>query len=300
MHGFGDQLWQKPFVSAFVEKETAKGNVVYIRTPLPQFYTDISKLKFVRTSSDLRTQQKSLDSGRDSRVKYANVTRVKFNRTIAPHYGLNEVRGQSIIHHMSKVFDGLPFEQSRMTVPFLNDTDLNITDTRKPIAVIRPVTIRSEWPCPARAPDPNYIAWCSRLLMNSGYRVISIADVDGINEVIKGPAPVAHESYHAGELSMDQSMKLMSIADMTIGGSGWILPAAIAMQCPLFLIFGGRGMYDSPQKLFDPRMNLSRIGWSMPVNFCRCSIDNHDCDKRITTLDSDFFRFMNQLQRAGA
>jgi hypothetical protein len=118
--------------------------------------------------------------------------------------------------------------------------------------------------------------------------------VDG-QEWLVADAPVADMTLHKGELGILGTLSLMASADLLVGGSGFVVPAAIMSRVPLFVVFGGRGEYDNPQKLFDLRMNLKKVGWAMPDNFCRCNKNVHDCDKKISDLDHQFFSFMKTL-----
>ena len=288
MHGFGDNIFQKAFVSKLVE-DTKED--VYINTSVPQFYTDIPKLKFLYKDVAWRTQRKQKIEG----IEYSSPPRKGYSRIIDPHYGPDEIETGSIIQSMENKFK-VPFEGDRMTLPDdLPNHGLDLPKNKK-IALIRPVTIRNEWPVPARAPDPNYIAWCTRHLKNSGYHTIAIADTQENEEYAIAPLPPTNESYWRGELSMLQTLSLMRDSDITIGGSGWIVPAAVALRTPLFILFGGRGMFDAPGKLFDPRMDLRKIGWSLPDNFCRCNKDDHNCNKKISNLDSDLYKFLITIQ----
>lgn len=47
----------------------------------------------------------------------------------------------------------------------------------KPVAVIRPATVRKEWANPARNPDPKYLADAARELRKHFY-VVSLADLE--------------------------------------------------------------------------------------------------------------------------
>src|SRR3546814_15822652 len=56
MKGLGDNIYQRPFVRMLARREP-----VYITTPWPELYEDLTGVHFGRSSTVLRTQQKNLD-----------------------------------------------------------------------------------------------------------------------------------------------------------------------------------------------------------------------------------------------
>jgi hypothetical protein len=288
VEGIGDNLYARPFV----ELLAAQGHDVYVKSVLSFIYEDL-RVKLVDPGpAKYRTQGKAQATGRTYNYQAvpANV-----NRVISFNYTGQSLRRASIIGHMETSFG---FEPGSTQPKFNLPKGLKphgIALSAKPLAVIRPVTIRSEWACETRAPNPNYIGWCSRLLMNAGYEVISIADCVPDIEWISGPEPLAHQKFHEGELSIEQVLSLIREAKVVIGGSGFIIPATVSTPAHLLVIFGGRGEFDTPAKVFDLRMDMKRIGWSLPDNFCRCSAMTHDCDKTTSDLDDKFLSFMSRI-----
>ncbi|MGV2896729.1 hypothetical protein ACNPPY_13135, partial [Achromobacter sp. AGC78] len=84
-----------------------------------------------------------------------------------------------------------------------------------------------------------YIAEAAEAARSAGYRVISVADLEPGKEGAVGKWPPADEVYHGGEFSVRQLLALVQGAAAVIGGIGWILPAAIAMKVPAWIICGG-------------------------------------------------------------
>ncbi len=292
MHGIGDHIYQRPFIQEL--SLSGKYDQVYIASSVPQLYKDFSdRIKFISPRVEWRTQAKNLK----------NVTGIKFEtvipdfddtkkfKTIDPHYGPEMLVRYSIVNYLEKTFE------QKFTAPMSLPAKLKSCKiNRKKIAVVRPATVRAEWPVTTRNPDPSYIRWCSTILRNAGYYVISIADLEDGKEWALEPFPEADLRIHSGELGIEGTLDLIRKADIVVGGSGWIVPACIAAKTPLFLIFGGRGSFDSPWTLFDIRMDMSNIGWSIPDNFCRCAKNSHPCKKHISNLDSDFYKFMAHIQ----
>ena len=53
--------------------------------------------------------------------------------------------------------------------------------------------------------------------------------------------PLCDRAFVTGELSTMDVLALMRVADVTVGGVGWIVPAALAMRRRAFIVLGGNG-----------------------------------------------------------
>lgn len=287
MHGIGDQIYQRPFVKNLVKQ----GHKVYIKTFLPEIYKDIN-VKFVQPNPEgtYRTQQKAF-----SQIKWATLP--SEYKTIKPFYTGADLINTSIIHAMKVKFQEFgDMTELDWSLPWYNKETIRVPKGKK-LALIRPATVRNEWKVLTRNPDPEYINWCAKVLLESGYYVVSIADCDGINEYIVGDDPPADLHLHKGELGIFGTLNLIQEANIVVGGSGFIIPATVSSEkTNLFTIFGGRMAYDSPYKVFHTSMDMKRIGWAMPNNPCRCTLTKHDCNKKINNLDDKFMEFLGRIQ----
>lgn len=290
MHGIGDSLWARPFVRQLVNE----GHELYLETPLPFIYGDLP-VKFIKPTQTHRTQEKYLDQTTYSFVERPDY----FDKRINFFYSHDEIKKHGIMTHMEQAFGYEPG-----SIQFEMDMPSNLPahglllpkKLAKKLAIVRPVTHRKEWLCTSRSPKANYIAWCARILKDMGYYVISVADcVEGEEWIEDGGEPPADLKLHNGELGLEKTFSLFESAELVITGDGFAVPAAIAAKTNVFVIFGGRGKYSNPHKLFDLRMNMKKIGWALPDNFCRCASMEHDCDKEIANLDSQFFNFMRTI-----
>lgn len=295
MQGIGDSIYQVPFVHRLLEE----GNKVYLATSVPQIFKHLkvvggygfhNQLLFVRPTRWWRTQKKNFDAHSDE-YRWHEVP--KDHIRIAPHYG-EKIGEMSIINALEENC-GVDFDPSLFFIPREVHTASRLSKHAggKPIALIRPTTIRKEWEITTRPPAPGYIVWCANKLMKAGYFVVSVADTEEGKEWLAEPAPPAHLHLHRGELSLSELINTAHQASVIVGGSGFILPLALATRTPLFLILGGRGGFDGPMKTLDIRMDLSRLHIAMPDNFCRCTKPNHNCNKSINDLDSQFLKFMS-------
>lgn len=294
MQGIGDQIYMRPFIKALSEKPDHE---IFVEAVLPDLYSDLN-VKFVSPGkSNYRTQQKNFLT---TKVEFVELP--QGIRTISCWYSHKDLKTHSIITHMESCFDvsfgAAPIQFDLPAWPIAEAALGSILAPfkleGKKLAIIRPVTHRREWTCTTRSPNPYYISWCAKILRDAGYFVISIADCAPNEEWIDGEEPPADLKLHKGELGIYEMLSLLKRAEVIVGGSGFIVPAAIAAQAKLFIVFGGRGAYDNPHKILDLRMDLKKIGWAMPDNFCRCNKMEHTCDKTITNLDSQFFSFFTR------
>lgn len=281
MHGLGDNIYHRPFVRA-----AATRGPVSIETPWPEVYQDLG-LTFVQPATRLRTQQKNVAG------KRSEFWSGPLGEPLVFRYASEHLRHGSITGAMERVLplEGAPFV---FDLPDFGSREMTF---RRPLAVMRPATVRSEWANEARNPRPEYLATAAQQLRAAGYFVISVADLETGLEWLVGEAPEADLTLHAGELRISDMLWLIQNADLCVGGVGWIAPAAIAAGTPLILIAGGQGAFNAPEHVTDPRMNLDRVRWLIPNPYCRCKEKSHACEKRIPGFAQRFARALEEVTR---
>jgi hypothetical protein len=89
-------------------------------------------------------------------------------------------------------------------------------------------------------------------------------------------------------------LALMAASDIIIGGMGFIIPAALALNKHCFVVLGGQGGHNAPSRVLDPRLDCSRIGFATPKDFCQCTNMRHNCNKTIPDLMQQFCRFLDR------
>jgi hypothetical protein len=284
MWGLGDNIFSRPFVRA-----AAKEYDIYLETPWPELYADLD-IKFVRGSRRLRTQQKNMARQSEDRWSWP----CKPMREIK--VGYFDLASRSIIHAMECRWAALKvtFDPALFTLPILGASPV-ISD--RPIAVVRPVTVRSEWRNEARNPRPEYINALAAELMAT-HTVVAVADLAPGEEWLIGDLPPAHRYFIGGELDVRELLALVRDADLIVGGVGWIVPAGLALKIKTFVVLGGHGGHNAPEKITDRRLDLSRIGFAMPERFCRCTSMLHTCDKRIADPSGQFSRWRRSSRAA--
>jgi hypothetical protein len=285
MWGLGDNIYSRPFVRA-----AAAQYEVWLETPWPELYGDLD-IRFVLGKRRLRTQLKNMARQRPERW-----SRPLPMREVKVSYG-GDLRTASIVHALERKWSALQvgFDPALFDVPDMGPTPS--LPRHRPIAVVRPVTVRAEWRNQARNPRPEYVAALAAELMTT-HTVIAVADLAAGQEWAVGEMPPAHQYLVRGELNVRELLALVREADVVIGGVGWIVPAGMALRSRTFVILGGHGGHNAPEKITDPRLDLSRIGFAMPEAFCRCTNMLHDCDKRIADPIGQFRRWSSSFRAA--
>jgi hypothetical protein len=274
--GLGDNIYARAFVKTLVQKHD-----LYLATPWPELYEDLP-VRFVRAETNLRTQAKNI--ARQSREFHQVPPRTS---GIHPAYGSRELLDGGLIHGLQRHFG---CEPAAWDLPLFE----NVIEAKKPICVVRPATVRSEWTATARNPRPEYIAEVVERIRDR-YFVVSVADLQGTAEYALEPMPYADLKLHAGELNVKHLLGLIQAADIVIGGVGWIVPACIASHTRLICVLGGNGGYNAPERITDPRMDLSRAHFVRPDDYCMCARMQHNCDKRISNLDQQIEAILEHL-----
>jgi len=286
MWGLGDNCYSRPFIRA-----AAKEYELHLETPWPELYADLD-IKFVCGTRKLRTQRKNM--ARQPAERWVRPAPIPL-REIKVAYG-RDIAATSIIgsleHRWAKL--NVRFDPALFDLPDMGPSPV---DADRPIAVIRPVTVRTEWRNEARNPRPEYIAAIAAELMAT-HTVVAVADLLPGEEWVVGEPPPAHRYFVHGELTVRELLALVRDADIVIGGVGWIVPAALALKVNAFVVLGGHGGHNAPEKITDPRLDLRRIGFAKPEKFCRCTNMLHTCDKTIADPLGQFYRWWGSSRAA--
>ena len=281
--GFGDNLNQRPFVRALLQKYRH----VYLATHVPQFYHDMSgepgRLHFVRANTKLRTQCKTMatippDLWEDLP---ANAITEKW-----AHHGNDIKMGIGVPESCRDAADGvydfeLPVPQAWKDEALETLRAQGQPWSTKPVCLVHPPTRRKEWDCQARPPRPEYI---QRLVdhLSATYTIISIADlVDGV-EWPEAPLENVDFRLEHGELSITAMAGLYSLSHLVLCAPGLPMLLGIATRAPTFTVFGG---HMPPEVLTHEIQGLERFGCVTPEPFCfECyhKAKDHVCNTKIS------------------
>lgn len=279
MYGLGDNIYSRPVV-----RDIAGRRPVWLETPWPEIYEDLP-VRFVRPRpTKLRTQTRNMDRQPARRWDEPR------GETVTLRYDAGELAHGSILRALEIVLP--PAGPLEIDLP---DPGPSPVLSERPIAVVRPVTVRREWMNPARNPLPEYVTEAAAHLRAAGYHVVSVADLEPDVEWLVGEAPPADTVLHAGELHVSALLALVQRAAVCVGGVGWLAPAALAAGTSLVVIAGGHGAYNAPEMVMDPRMDTSRVRWLVPDRYCRCRAHGHDCDKTISDFGARFSAALREV-----
>lgn len=267
MLGLGDNIYQRAFIKEIKQP-------VDMVTPWPELYADMPHVRPLMPATNLRTQTKNIK--RQPLEVWAGAGSVNGLRN---GYGTG-----GILAGMAERFGIKP---GPMDLP-----DCGLSPVQGDYVVVRPVTLRKEWRADSRNPLPEYINAAAEWL-GQHYTVVSVADLSAGHEWPVDDLPKADIEFNHGELDVMQLLALVSNARAVVGGVGWIVPAAIAANVPAWIVLGGHGAYNAPEKLLHPTQDCSHLSFAVPDNFCRCTDKAHRCDKRISDYQAQFDAWFN-------
>lgn len=281
--GLGDNIFARPIVRACAERYD-----VCLETPWPELFDDLP-VRFVRAVRNLRTQMRNV--ARQPQARWSAPPRAI--REVRLGYGHAELARGSIVAALEGQIGavGVKLSAPAWDLPDMGASPLS---SERPIALVRPVTVRSEWRNEARNPRPEYVAAIARALIST-HEVVVVADLQPGQEWLDGELPPHHRAFLKGEFSVRELLALAGAADVIVGGVGWIVPAAIALKRKAFIIHGGHGGHNAASVITDPRMDLSQIGFATPEEFCKCTNMLHRCEKTIADLSVQWMIFCRRV-----
>jgi hypothetical protein len=277
--GFGDSIYKRPFVKQL------QGHDIFLYTPFPELYSDL-KVKFCRPHTKLKTQRKNIDK-HDALKTWTEEKPYGYNLAMSYTSGLST---GNVIEAME---GWVELESFDFTIPVVEEgierAKEIISKVDKKVCILRLPSVRNEWACESRNPEPRYFQEIIDAY-NDRFYFISIGDC-GENEYLVGEYTGIDLELHNSQLSLWEAVNLMRLSDLIVSIPCFTLPLSIAYGLKAFFIYGGYVKHD---RLIDKRMNLSTIGYIEPSPFCNCVKNNHNCNKEINGL---LWRFDEYLHR---
>tara|TARA_Y100001938_G_C8082078_1_gene429775 strand:- start:56 stop:1120 length:1065 start_codon:yes stop_codon:yes gene_type:complete len=291
MKGIGDQLFQAPYI-----KELAsRFNRVYWDSDLADLLWDMPpNVRFFYSPTRLRMQREisneSLRSGH-----YCDPKEIPRNST---HHHFRYLRSGPKGILRSTVWDSLNFHLEQFGYPSCDELQFHMKTRQSwenaatqllhewgisgPFAIVKSLTLRHEWYCPARNCKQEYMQHAVNRLA-SEMPVIEIGSQDGIREYFEeGPYQNTYRSFTEGELTLPLIAALCKKSAVTVTPSGFLQVLTLMFKCPTVVIYGG---YTYPGTYHSPQLDYSRYFQVGPRNPCRCVSNNHNCNKEIPIED---------------
>lgn len=268
MSGVGDTFFQRAIIRELLKTT----NNVWIINDWPQLWYDLP-VHILPSETNLRVQSENRERSRFD-APPAGPTRIRSTAYTASILEQNPD---------ATIIDALA-DRLGVDLPDVIDHSFVVPsewrwrpNTSKPIAVVRPPTVRREWPARGRNPDPLAFNACVERLMQT-HHVVSVAHADPIYEPLVESIE-AHERFERGELAIEQVIGLMADSDIVLTGVGMALPICGAIGARCFVLHGGALGLNAPRVTMDQRCDWSSVHACMPDEQCGCYERNHDCPK---------------------
>lgn len=282
--GLGDAIYVRPLI-----RDAALQREIFLETPWPEFYSDLN-VHFVRGEKGLRTQMRNVLS-QDPKLWVKPPAGIQ---SVALGYGPIELQACDVFGAMAKKMPMPMVTEPVWDLPDLGESPVDSGGA--PLAFVRPVMRRDEWDNEARNPLPEYVSHVSGDLKARGYATLVVCDIRVDRELLaQGIMPPCNVALTKGELSVRQLLATVRDAAVVVGGVGWIVPAAVALGTPCFVVLGGNGGMNAPHRLLHPAMAAAHIGFAMPREFCQCMDMHHQCSKAIPDLARQWQRWRRRL-----
>jgi ADP-heptose:LPS heptosyltransferase len=277
MQGLGDNVHQRAVIRHLLACNPR--TEFWLKTSWPCLYHDLvgDRLHVVDPATSLRTQRKNSIREQARYVLPPRISRrrqrVSYNSRLVQKTG--SVLGAMIRATLGHDIDNADF---RLPVPaaWRAKADAVIGRQHKPVMVLRPLVVRTEWGgCAARNPDP--VAYAA---LYNGIRdrffVVSLADiVPGVEELVTDLR--ADICFHKGELDIEAIAGLIFRAAVTFCSPGFAVPLSQAVGTPVIAVFGG---FECSRSFSGGHRFAPTLGID-PINPCQCWSHTHNCDKRI-------------------
>jgi hypothetical protein len=286
MFGLGDSILQAGFIREGLKRWP--GFEIYLSTTWPELLEDVPEVRFIRPYTTLRTQAENVASNPSTRWA-AMPEKRNIARDFEARYTGAGMRQTNIARSMANAFGFLPADPP--TLPAWSfSTDFPQLRGR-PYVVVRPPTVRTEWSSPARNPRPEYVAAVAGWLRERGFAIVTVASLKKGEEDLVGAPIAADLELVRGELEVRKLLVLCRDAAALVGPVGWIAWAGPALRVPTFLVAGGLGGYNAPERIYPPewRDRIEEIvSFAMPDFYCRCVDMSHECSKDNSHLRQQF------------
>ena len=272
--GLGDCIYQRPFVAALARKYPGR---LFVSTPYPELYADIDGIRFPPPGTSLRAQGshiKTLPKETWTKLpdRFVQIP-LDYSQTMGSGRNCWEYIEQSIPLTGDLVWR---FEPPTEWIEKGIEKFPKISSGGK-LCLMKLPTLRSEWHITARNPKPEYF---QRFIdrYHKEFSFVSFSNNAEGKEWFEGDVEGFDARYDHGELDFHTMVGLVACADFCVTPPGFLLALALMLGKPVLLIAGG---YMHPLYLTDPRMGLANYEAIVPIPFCHCLDEKHECNKTI-------------------
>ena len=272
---------QRPFAAAYL----AVGRRVLVRSSFPQVWHDLP-VELVRSSSPLRANQQQ--TARHGQATWAPEPLPGSAEIVQAGY---QTQGRRYAPHLEP--DGImgDLERSTRARPRESAWRLPIREEWRTaarakleaagvpwesFALVRPPTLRREWPAPGRNPDPRAFWAVLREYADAWHWVAAGARLEPGEEELAGITHGWSTELLRDELELEELFAAVAQARVVLAPIGYVLPLACALEARAFFVLGG---HVPMRALLHREQPWDRIGWVQPDPFCACGNPRHDCPK---------------------
>jgi hypothetical protein len=264
MFGLGDNAYQRNVVAALRQQDE-----VAVITPWPELYGDLG-VRFIKPETELRTQAENI-----TRLRPDLWWTGRVDKTVSLSYGIADFQaGLSIPHALARKANvdirHVPFDPPK--VPLL------ATVPDRPIGIVHPPTLRSEWYNAARPCRSRYL----QLVIDAHPELfwIEVGWNSPQKEWLYDDQLRVDLSLMNGELYIAQLLTLWKRAKLVVSSVGFPLPLGQVLGTPTLILYGG----DIPDKLLSPGLPTDCYRAIEPDPFCACYAARHrrdECNKSL-------------------
>jgi len=300
-NGFGDCIYQFPFV----KKASERFEEVYLMTAFPFLYESLKNVKYVRPQTGLLTCLESMKQYREdfwvpAPMDPVDPTQYRLDNTpftFLYHDGMKD--GKSMMESWNEtipIYEGTSIDFSIPIPRDHYDVALRIYNriafgTNKKICLLHQPGTRKEWVNYARLPKTEYFQFLIDEFKDE-YYFVSVGNKN-VEDYI-GKLHTIDLRFDYGELNLMTIMALASLSDMVISYISFLIACGVASGTKTFCLFGG---YIRPEMWIDYKyMDMDKIGYVAPIDFCNCHDRLHECNKEIELerLYSEFRDFAHR------
>jgi hypothetical protein len=271
MQGLGDAFAALPTVRAL----TKKYDEVILKTPWPQVFDGVPRVRFMRPpNSNLRWQQRNIEAWFDKRAGYHGPEPFRWSRDVELTYSFGPER-KSIPEQFAECA-GVSPDWSRFAMPRPNH------HFRK-LGLFRQATLRTEYYNAARNPDPFIIPgvldMLARMHGTEWLHVNGCFTSPHANEVGEDDAPFYTKCAMAvaEQFSLGTLIRFVEQAACIVAPVSWLAWAGFALGTPTLCVMGG---FASRKKIFGP-LEGDHFMTLSPDPACECFNPSHKCEKSI-------------------